>query len=273
MHPASSVLARRNVPYLPRGATSTRSLASRPPTRVGDAMDTIINTRRRLLAATVVAAPVLLAVGNATLPKHTFVFTGTTEHAVGALAATAASPGRVRLAGLILIVGYAALAVAFCAVATLVRNRGGVAATAGAAFGIAGGVGGIMVSCWIALSVYAAQQADIAADAKAGYLVSLVKTSGLGNAAGLPFLGGFFLGGLLMGWALFRSRAVPRWLAVLFPICLFPATLAAPQDLLGGLFALPFIVVMALLAREITHAPTIDGVEREGRGARSVVTV
>src|SRR3954469_19965082 len=181
MRLASCVLARRQVRCLPRSATPTHSLASRPPTRVGDAMDTIINTRRRLLAATAVAAPVLLAVGNATLPKHTFVFTGTTEHAVSALAATAAAPGRVRLAGLILIVGYAALAVAFCAIASMVRGRGGAAATLGAALGIAGSVGAIMVSCWIALSVYPASQADIAADAKAGYLVSLVKTSGLGN--------------------------------------------------------------------------------------------
>jgi hypothetical protein len=237
-------------------------------------MDTTMRTRRRLLAATAVAAPVLLAAGNATLPKHTFVFTGTTEHALGALAATAAAPGRVRLAGLILIVGYAALAVAFCAVASLVRSRGGAAATLGAVLGVAGSVGAIMVSCWIALSVYAASTAEIPLDAKAGYLVSLVKTSGLGNAAGLPFLGGFFLGGILLALGLFRSGAVARWLAVLFPICLIPATLAAPQDVLGGLFALPLIVVMVLLAREIVRDVSADD-RREPveTGTRPVVTV
>jgi hypothetical protein len=214
-------------------------------------MDNIISTRRRLLAATVVAAPVLLAVGNATLPKHTFVFTGTKEHALGALAATDAAPGRVRLAGLVLIVGYTLLAAAFCAVASLVRGRGGIAATAGAALGVIGSVGAILVTCWIALSVYAASRADIPADAKAGYLVSLVKTTGLGNAAGLPFLGGLFLGGVLMGVGLFRSKTVPAWLAVLFPICLIPATLAAPQDIMGGLLALPLVAVSILLSRAL----------------------
>jgi hypothetical protein len=214
-------------------------------------MDTTIETRRRLLAAVTVAAPVLLALGNATLPKHTFVFTGTAEHARDALAATAAAPDRVRLAGLILVAGYAALAVAFCAIASLVRRRGGAAATVGAVLGTIGSVGAILVTCWIALSVYAAGRADIPAEAKAGYLIALVKTSGLGNAAGLPFLGGLLLGSVVMGVALFRSRAVARWLAVLFPICVIPATIAAPQDVLGGLFALPLVVVMVLLAREL----------------------
>jgi hypothetical protein len=236
-------------------------------------MDRTITFRRRLLAAATVGAPVLLAVGNATLPKHTFVFTGTTQHAVDALNATAAAPGRVRIAGLVLIAGYAALAVAFCAVASLVRSRGGVAATLGAMFGIAGSVGAIMVTCWIALSVYAAGRTNIPVDAKAAYLVSLVKTSGLGNAAGLPFLGGLFLGGVLMGLGLFRSGAVARWLAVLFPICLIPATLAAPQDVAGGLLALPLVVVMALLARALGRDLAADDRPESVDVTRSALTV
>ncbi|MDX6199108.1 MAG: hypothetical protein QOJ79_2259 [Actinomycetota bacterium] len=217
-------------------------------------MEHSIRTRRRLIAVLPATAAALLAIGNATLPKHTFVFTGTTEHALGALAATGAAPGRVRLAGLVLIVGYTCLAAAFCALASLVTRRGGSAATAGAVFGVVGSAGAVMVTCWIALSVYAANAADIASEAKAGYLVSLVKTSGLGNAAGLPFLGGLFLGGVLMGFGLFRSGAVPRWLAVLFPITLIPATLAAPQDVLGGLLALPLVAVMTRLSWELLRA-------------------
>ncbi|MBK5307471.1 MAG: hypothetical protein JJD92_12350 [Frankiaceae bacterium] len=214
-------------------------------------MGQITRTRQRLLAATALAAPVLLGVGNATLPKHSYIFTGTTEHALDALAATDAAPGRVRAAGLILVVGYTCLAAMFCAVASLVRARGGLPATAGAVLGVVGSVGAVMVTCWIALSVYAANVADIPSDAKAAYLVSLVKTSGLGNAAGLPFLGGLFLGSVLMGVALFRSKVVAAWLAVLFPITVIPATLAAPQDVLGGLFALPLVAVMARLSWQL----------------------
>jgi hypothetical protein len=220
-------------------------------------MDTPLS-RHRILAAAVVAAPILLAVGNATLPKHTFVFTGTTEHALGALAATEAAPARVRAAGLVLVVGYTLLAVAFCAIASLVRDRGGIAATAGAALGVIGSVGAILVTCWIALSVYAATRAGIPSSAKADYLVSLVKTSGLGNAAGLPFLGGLFAGCLLMGFGLFRSKAVTPWLGLLFPVCVIPATLAAPQDLMGGLLALPLVAVMALLARALLAADAAE---------------
>jgi hypothetical protein len=225
-------------------------------------MDTAL-TRKRILAAAVVAAPMLLAVGNATLPKHSFVFTGTTEHALGALAATDAAPGRVRAAGLVLIVGYTLLAVAFCAIASLVRDRGGLAATAGAALGVIGSVGAILVTCWIALSVYAATRADIPSGAKAGYLVSLVKTSGMGNAAGLPFLGGLFAGSVLMGVGLFRSKAVSRSLAVLFPICVIPATLAAPQDVIGGLLALPLVVVMVLLAKVLLTERSVGARQAE----------
>src|SRR4051794_12826860 len=115
-------------------------------------MEQIIRTRQRLLAVTPVAAAMLLAIGNATLPKHSYVFTGTTEHALGALKATAAAPERVRVAGLVLIVGYTCLAAAFCAIASLVRSRGGLAATAGAALAVVGSVGAVVVTCWIALS-------------------------------------------------------------------------------------------------------------------------
>jgi hypothetical protein len=236
-------------------------------------MNQVLRTRRRLLAVTPVAAAVLLAIGNATLPKHSFVFTGTTEHALGALTATAAAPDRVRIAGLVLIAGYACLGAAFCALASMVRGRGGLAATAAAGFGVIGSVGAVMVTCWIALSVFAANGADITTDAKAGYLVSLVKTSGLGNAAGLPFLGGLFAGGVLMGVALFRSKAVPAWLAVLVPITLLPATLAAPQDLLGGLFALPLVAVTARLSLQLRRAAdgAADDIDLRATSAQPVL--
>jgi hypothetical protein len=54
-----------------------------------------------------------------------------------------------------------------------------------------------------------------------------------------------------MGVGLFRSKTVPAWLAVLFPICLIPATLAAPQDIMGGLLALPLVAVSILLSRAL----------------------
>lgn len=234
-------------------------------------MSTTLRTRRRLLAVTVAATPVVIATGNAVFPKDSFQFTGTTQKALTGLAATAASPDRVRAASLILIVGVVMLAVSFCAIASLVRSRGGRTATAGAVLGVVGCVGAILVVAWLGLSFYAASQAQIPDDAKATYIVSLLKDTGLGNIAGFPFLAGLIGGSVLMGIALFRSGRVARWIAIVFPVGVIAALVFAPQGLPALVTALPLIVVMPLLAREIRRdgdlnpsvandAPTADRV-------------
>lgn len=214
-------------------------------------MDTTIRFRRRLLAAAVGAAPVLLALGNALFPKGTFQYVGTTDKARKVLSATAAAPNRVFAASLIGLAGFVLLGVAFGVIASLIRRRGGAAATAGAVLGGIGALGAVLVVSWLGLSVYAASQAHTTQDAKAAYLVSLLKGTQLGDIAGACFLPGLVLGSVLLAVGLFRSRRVARSLAVVFPLAVVLATVLAPQGPAGGLMGIPLVVVMVLLAREI----------------------
>jgi uncharacterized membrane protein len=229
-------------------------------------MDTI-RSRRLLLAGAVGLAPLLLAAGSTTFPAGTFRFAGTTPEARKALTATAAAPYRVLAASLLSLVGFVLLAVAFCAIATLVRRRGGLAATVGAAVGVIGSVGAVIVVCWLGLSVYAATQAAMTTDAKAAYVVSLLRGTHLGNVAGFSFLPGLVLGSLLMAVGLFRSRRVARWLAVGFTPAVIAATVSAPQGLLGGLVTLPLVAIMIMLAREVSR---YEATATEGAAAAAV---
>ncbi|MDX6284793.1 MAG: hypothetical protein QOG53_278 [Frankiales bacterium] len=221
-------------------------------------MDTTIRTRRKMLAGATVAAPVLLATGNALFPKGSFQYAGTTDKALKALAATAAAPHRVLAASLICIVGMVLLAAAFSGVASLVRRRGGAAATVGAALGVIGTTGAVLVIAWLGLSVYAASQSNLADDAKAGYIVTLLHDTNLGNTVGAPFFGGIVIGSVLLAVGLFRSGRVSRWVAVAFAPAVVFSTVFAPQGIAGAVMGLPLIVVMVLLAREIARDEPLD---------------
>jgi hypothetical protein len=221
-------------------------------------MDTTIRTRRTLLAAATVAAPILLATSSSLYPKNSFQYAGTTDKALKTLAATAGAPHRVLAGSLIGVVGMVLLAAAFCGVASLVRRRGGAAATAGAVLGVIGSAAAVLVIAWLGLSVYAASQASISDDAKTGYLVSLLKGTHLGNIAGAPFFGGLALGSVLLGVGLFRSGQVSRWLAAVFPFAVIFSTVFAPQGIAGAVMGLPLVVVMVLLAREIVRDEPIE---------------
>jgi hypothetical protein len=60
---------------------------------------------------------------------------------------------------------------------------------------------------------------------------------------------------VVMGYALWRSRAVPRWLAVLFPVSVEGAESMGAIGPAVALFMLPFAAAMFLLAAWIWQAP------------------
>ena len=68
---------------------------------------------------------------------------------------------------------------------------------------------------------------------------------------------GIFAAPALMGFALWRSRSVPRWLAVLF----FAGLELAQQQISSGpvviLYMLPFAAAMILLAAQIWPTATL----------------
>ena len=215
-----------------------------------------IDSRRRLLAGAMVATPLVFAAANVTFPSGTFQYTGTTEHALDALEATAAAPGRVRVASLLLVAAAVLLAVSFAAVASMVRERGARLATAAAVLGVIGSAGLVLVTSWLGLSVYAAQQSDLSKDAAATYLVTLTNDSGLGNIAGGCYMLGLLLGSILMGVALFRSGRVAWWLAALFPVGVLTSCVFAPQGPPAAVMGLPLLIALPLLAREVAEPDT-----------------
>ena len=81
--------------------------------------------------------------------------------------------------------------------------------------------------------------------------------SGFGHGFEYAYFIGIYVAPLLMAVALWRSRAVPRWLAVLF----FAGLEIAQQQISSGpvvvLYMLPFAAAMVLLAARIWQAAAL----------------
>jgi hypothetical protein len=88
----------------------------------------------------------------------------------------------------------------------------------------------------------------VSQDAAARFLVTSFNSGFEHVFSGLYFLG-IFAAPLLMGFALWRSRSVPRWLAVLFVLGLELAQqVPSAGPVLVVLVMLPFAAAMLLLA-------------------------
>ena len=81
--------------------------------------------------------------------------------------------------------------------------------------------------------------------------------SGFGRGFSYAYFVGIFAAPALMAYALWRSRRVPRWLAVLF----FAGLEVAQQSISAGpvviLYMLPFAAAMVLLAARIWQAAAL----------------
>jgi len=60
-----------------------------------------------------------------------------------------------------------------------------------------------------------------------------------------------------MGYALWRSRSVPRWLAVLFVIGLYAAEFQSSGGAIVVVYMLPFAAAMVLLAARLWQAAAL----------------
>ena len=96
--------------------------------------------------------------------------------------------------------------------------------------------------------------------------------SGFGHGFEYAYFIGIYVAPLLMGVALWRSRAVPRWLAVLF----FAGLEVAQQQISSGpvvvLYMLPFAAAMVLLAARIWQAAAESQPAATGARQRTRVT-
>jgi hypothetical protein len=133
----------------------------------------------------------------------------------------------------------------------LVRNRGSMAATVAAVIGGIGAFCGAIVNVFVGINLVAAATAHVTRDAAARFLIANFN-SRPGQVFTDLYAFGEFVAPVVMGVALWRSRRVPRWLAVLFAVGF---ELAEQTGSVGiakvGLLMAPFALALVLLAVQI----------------------
>jgi hypothetical protein len=111
---------------------------------------------------------------------------------------------------------------------------------------------GAIANVWVGFNLAAATSAKIPEADAARLLVTTFKAGVANGFLTVYFLGGL-LGTLLIGIALWRSRAVPRWLPALFVVGNVVASFA-PPGLVSVPLSLPFTAAMFILAWRIWQA-------------------
>jgi hypothetical protein len=228
-------------------------------TRSETSMDNAARTRRRVLALFLPVAAVLYIGGEAVSPKGTDQVIATTAVAFKVLPIAAQHQTQLYLASALVLLGLGTLAVSYGAIATLVRGRGSALATVAALLGGLGAFCGALVNVVVYPTLAATAAAPVSRGAAANLLVT-VSNSEFGQVFSYVYFASEFLAPLLMGIALWRSRAVPRWLAALFFVGLLVAELMESYGPIVILYMLPFAAAMVLLAARIwsTSAPSQD---------------
>jgi hypothetical protein len=207
-------------------------------------------TRQRLLAAFLPVTAVLYIGAEALDPRGTDQVVTSTAVAFKLLPIAAAHSSQLYLSGSLSVLALGGLAVSYAAIATLVTGRGWVIATIAALLGGLGAFAGAMLNVLVGIGLAAAASAHTTQTAAARFLVTSFG-SWPAQAAEYIYFVSEYAAPVVMGVALWRSRRVPRWLAVLFTVGL---ELAESMGAIGPkvvLFMLPFAAAMVLLAVQI----------------------
>ena len=211
-------------------------------------MDHAARIRQRVLALFLPLAAVLYLSAEALNPKGTDIPILTSADAAKVLPIAASHSAQLALSGSISLLALGALAVSYAAIATLVRGRGSVVATIAALLGGLGAFCGALVNVLVGVNLATAATAHLTQAAAGRFLVASFN-SGFEHLFSYVYFLGIVVAPVLMGFALWRSRRVPRWLAVLFVVGLEVAQqVPSAGPVLVVLFMLPFAVAMLLLA-------------------------
>jgi hypothetical protein len=218
-------------------------------------MDHAVRIRQQALAVSLPLAAVLYVSGEAVSPKGTDQLITTTAVAFKVLPVAAAHSGQLYAASFLVLFALAALAVSYAAIASLVRGRGAALATVAALLGGLGAFCGAILNVLSYPSLAFAATAHVSRGAAANLLVSAFN-SDFSHVFEYVYVASEYLAPLLMAIALWRSRSVPRWLAVLFFIGLEVAEGMNSMGPVVIVYMLPFAAAMVLLAVRIWRAPT-----------------
>jgi hypothetical protein len=201
-------------------------------------------TARRLLAAAVIAQPLLIGV-NATFHPEVEMT------AAGLLAGAAADPTRWYLVHLIAAVGAALGAVAAVGLRTLITDRGRRAGNVAVG---AAALGAVVLAITFGAEASLFRSVTVAGvDPAAALAVADVYASAPEFFAIPVGVLASTLGGLLMGAALIAARSVPRWAAVTFLGGSVVTLAAVPGTPVGPIAFGIVAVASAVLARYVAR--------------------
>jgi hypothetical protein len=212
--------------------------------------DNAARVRQRLLAAFLPVTAALYVGCEALNPRGTDQVVTSTATALRLLPIAAAHSSQLYLSGSLSVLALGGLAVSYAAIATLVTGRGWVIATIAALLGGLGAFAGAMLNVLVGISLAAAASAHMTQIAAAQFLVTSFG-SWPAQAAVYVYFASEYAAPVVMGFALWRSRRVPRWLAVLFTAGLEVAESMGAIGPKVVLYMLPFAVAMVLLAARI----------------------
>jgi hypothetical protein len=216
-------------------------------------MDNAARIRQRVLASFLPIAAVLYISGEALSPKGTDQVVTTAGTAFKVLPIAAQHSAQLYLASWLVLLGLAALAVSYAGIAALVRDRGSALATIAALLGGLGAFCGAIVNVLAYPGLAAAATAHVSRDA-AGKVLMAGFNSEFGHVLFYAYFASELLAPVLMAIALWRSRSVPRWLAVLFFVGLEVAQQMSSIGPIVVLYMLPFAAAMILLAARVWQA-------------------
>ena len=219
-------------------------------------MDNAARTRQRVLAIFLPVTAVLYIGGEALSPKGTDQVITTTVTALKVLPIAVRHPAQLYVAAWLVLLGLGGLAVSYAAIAALARNRGSALATVAALIGGLGAFCGAITNVLVYPNLAAAATAHLTPGAAARYLVTSFNSE-FGHVFTDLYFVSEYAAPVLMGYALWRSRSVPRWLAALFVIGLGVAEFQSSGGPIVVLYMLPFATAMILLAARIWRAAAL----------------
>lgn len=219
-------------------------------------MSTTTAARNRLLAITMSLGALFILVSQLLFVEGTDVRVTSTRVGLDTLAAASEHPARFAVYGLLVVLGLAALGAAFAGIASLVHERGGRLATVGAALGIFGAFCAAIINVAALLNVYAATRADASRESMAEFLVASQHDNPTNPLFGLGYFVGLSLGVVLISIALYRSRALPRWVPVCFGVGFLVGS-SAPSGLIAAAALIPFVASVLAIAWRLSTARVV----------------
>jgi hypothetical protein len=209
--------------------------------------------RQRILAAFLPIAAVLYISCEALDPKGTDRLVTDVATGLKVLAIAGRHPTQLYVAGSLSLLALGAVAVSYAAIALLVTGRGWVIATVAALLGGLGAFCGAITNVLVGISLAAAATAHTSPDAAARFLVTAFN-SGAGQFFTYVYFVSEFAAPVVMGFALWRSRRVPLWLAALFAVGFEVAIFQSARGPIVIAWMLPWGIAMLLLAVRIWQA-------------------